>query len=1562
MEERDWSVYRNGSEVAIIGMAGRFPGAKNLEEFWQNLCDGRETIKHFKEDDLKGYVDPEKLRHPDYVPRSPVLEDIDCFDASFFGYTPGEAEIMDPQQRLLLECAWEALEAAGYTPDQCPGKVGVFAGSRMNTYLFQLMTNREMMERLGTVTIGAGNDFGLLAPRISYKMNLTGPSYSIHTGCSTSLVTVHLACQSLLIDECQMALAGGVALYTRPSGYVYQPGGMLSADGHVRSFDEQASGTNFGSGIGMVVLKRLEDALADGDEIHAVIKGSASNNDGSRKASFTAPGIESQRAVIEEALSVAEVHPETIRYVEAHGSGTPLGDSIEMHALTQAYRTHTTQVGYCAVGSVKTNVGHLEAAAGMAGLIKTVMALKHKKIPPSLHFSKPNPEIGFTQSPFYVNTRLTVWEDDTDFPRRAGVSAFGMGGTNVHLILEEAPPRSEPGPSRPWQLLLLSGKTETALEQQMEDMAHFLSRQSDSKLADLAYTSKVGRKALEQRCAILCRDHNEALQALNGLTPGKLFRRECVDKHRNVTFLFPGLGDHYLNMGYGLYQSESIFREAVDQCAVSLLSSIGEDIREVLFDPSQIVSEGDGRLDLRGMLARGSAESCKEDTRLNQTRLAQPALFVIEYALAKLLESWGIRPKALIGYSIGEYVAAVCAGVMTLSDALTLVAKRAEMIQRLPGGTMLAVHLSETEMSTLLNEHVSICAVNGDTMCVIGGPEDEILRLEQQMQVRKVASSRLPTTHAFHSRMMEPIREEFRRLVDGIALFPPKLPLVSTVTGDWMTKEEATSPDYWAEHLCGTVRFHSACQQLFRKHPNQVMIEAGPGYSLSSLIMHMLDQTQAEEICAIGCLRNRYEKKDDQEVLIGAVGQLWLEGVEIDWHGFYAAEQRLRIPYPTYPFAKERYWIDSIEEGTAPRKSAKSATRLESDKWLYTPSWIRKPITDVDMQKPGNARTWLLFLPELTWADALASQLNDRGDTVFTVRMGTDFGNLSMNTMVINPANPADYQKVIKSLLETGHLPTDIVHAWSVTAPKEEETPAFDELQSRGFYSLLYLAQALAKNHVTSEIALHVFSTGLYDVLGDEELIPEIATLIGPLKVIPQEYMNLSCKSVDFLLPDAEQEGVLAAKLIKEIMTQQDEKVVAYRGGQRWCQRFEPIELPEPDTAPRLLRKEGVYLITGGLGKIGLVLADYLAKTMQAKLVLLSRTGLPPRMEWEAWLSAHGENEQVCQRIREVKNLEKNGGEVLIVQADVTSKKDMEAAVEKTLMRFGTIHGVIHAAGRPDHDAQKTIQETGVVEADWHFSPKIKGLAVLREALRDVRLDFCLLTSSLSPILGGLAHVAYASSNAYLDLYAHKFKAGSEDGFPCWVINWEAWHKDEEIFIQTGLGATLSPYFLLPEEGQAIFARLLSAPAVPQVIVSTGELEARIDQWVRISQKDGMSNQVDSDSDQRRPRPKTRTPYVEPSNEIERKLEGIWSQLLGIQGIGVQDHFFFDLGGHSLLGTQLISRMREAFQIDIPLRVLFEAPTIGELSTRVLEELVRDLDPEILHELELMEEREGLLS
>jgi amino acid adenylation domain-containing protein len=874
-------------DIAIVGLGARFPGARDVHEFWTNLRDGVESITTFTDDELRAAgVDEASLNDPNYVKSRPRLAGVDLFDAAFFAMSPREAMLTEPTHRLFLECAWEALENAGYAP-QDAGRVGVYAGAGPSFYSMTLQS-RPLARQYGRLEllIGSGPDF--LATRVSYKLNLTGPSMSVQTTCSTSLVATVLACKSLLNHECDMALAGGAYIDPFVSGYHYG-NDVLSPDGHTRAFDARGRGTVFGDGVGVVVLKRLADALASGDQIHAVIRGVGLNNDGSDKVGYTAPSLKGQMGVIRQALDMADIDPDTISYIEAHGTGTPLGDPIEVGALTRVFRERTPRKGFCAIGSVKTNVGHLNTAAGVCGLIKTVLALENRQLPPSLNFENPNPEIDFGKSPFFVNTRLQEWHSEG--PRRAGVSSFGVGGTNAHVILEEAPPRMSPqgkqeSPERPAHLFLLSAKTAKALAQQVARHALHLKEHPELRLADVCHTACVGRTHFDHRLSLVVTTREALVAALEAITRGEVPEGCAQTRGTNpvrVAFLFTGQGSQYAGMGRVLFETQPVFRRALEKCAKSLDPLLGRSLLSVIHG-----SEGQTPI-------------------IDETAYTQPALFALEYSLSVLWDSWGVRPAAVIGHSVGEVVAACVAGAFSLEDGLRLIAARGRLMGSVTKrGAMVSVRATEENVRRAIAPYVSsvsIAAINTDEQTVISGEESDVLAVASALERDGVETKRLKVSHAFHSPLMAPIVEEFRRIAESVHYSEPRVPLFGNVDGQEASRS-ITDPDYWVRHILAPVRFMDGVTALARAGIT-AFVEVGPSPTLLSLA-----QSSLPSLKTAAWLPSLSRGRDDWANVLRSLGELYVRGASIDWKGFDAPYPRLRVSLPTYPFQRERQWID----------------------------------------------------------------------------------------------------------------------------------------------------------------------------------------------------------------------------------------------------------------------------------------------------------------------------------------------------------------------------------------------------------------------------------------------------------------------------------------------------------------------------------------------------------------------------------------------------------------------------------------------------------------------------
>ncbi len=1476
--------------IAIIGMSGRFPKSADLAEFWANLVAGCDCVSHFSVEDLiEAGHNPATLSNPKYVRSKGVLDHSLAFDAPLFGFSPREVEIIDPQQRIFIECAMAALEDAGCDPERFDGSIGVYAGQSLSTYMLNLLLDPRNAELQGSQIV-VGNDKDFLASRTSYKLNLKGPSVSVQSACSTSLVAVALACQNLLDYACDVALAGGVCVtFPQKEGYLYEEGGTHSPDGYCRTFDSRPSGLVGGNGVGVIVLKRLEDALADRDYIHAVIRSAASNNDGSLKVGFSAPSVDGQAEAVSLALALADVDPETIRYVEAHGTATRLGDPIEVAALTKAFRRKTAKTGYCGIGSVKTNIGHLDAAAGVAGLIKTVLTIQNGVIPPTLHVETLNPQIEFSTSPFYVCKQATPWPKDP-FARRASVSSFGIGGTNAHVILEEAPPVSlRPDETPRLSILTLSANSGAALKQASNRMAAFLRANPGINLADAAYSLQLGRKAWKHRLAVVCEDAAKAATLIEGGSGVGVARGQSPSAAAPIYFLFPGQGAQYVGMMRGLYDTEPCFKTALDHCADLLQPEIGRDLRHVIFADT------------------GDAAAA---TELDQTRTTQPALFAVEYALARLWMSWGVEPNGMLGHSIGEYVAACLAGVMELSDALRLVSRRGALMQSLPSGGMASIPLPYDEVEPLLDGSLSLAAILGPRLCVVAGAVPELAALGTRLAAYSVGIKLIRTSHAFHSRDMAPILDRFVEAFAGVTLHPPRIPFVSNVTGTWITPQEAVDPSYWARQLREMVRLHDGLATLGAA-AHVVCVEVGPGRSLSALSQHAIEGRRME---AVPSCCDRDEAADDRAAFVGALARLWTLGASIDWHTVSNGDIRRKVPLPTYPFEREDYSL--LHVGPPQNGPAQEGMRLAQpvSDLLFAPVWRRAPLAPMAAIKAGTP--WLLFLDGQGLGARCAKRLRELGHRVVTVGVEGEAPSGAADHRLV-PDESEGYVALFRALAAHDLSPERILHFWSVEpgGPGRSMREKLQLARAKSFDSLLYIAQALGAREAAKPCLIAVASTGLHDVI-DDEVEPEKSLLIGPCRVIPVEYPTLAFRSIDLLATDIEtRPDLVVAGLIAEA-SQAGSADSALRRGLRWTRTFEAMHFnphgdPPPDL-PSILRRNGAYLITGGLGGIGLSLAGYLAAKVGARLILTGRN-LPP----------NGGQEQMVA-------LENAGAEVLILQADVTDRSAMAEALAQAKARFGDIHGVIHAAGIA---GRGIMQRKTVAEVDRVLAPKVEGTLVLHELLEGTPLDFFAACSSISTIVGSPGQADYTSANAFQDAFAH---AHRQSDVRYLAIDWDRW---DEVGMAVNEMAN-QPYQaemqswmqgLQPAQGAEAFDLALASIG-SQIAVALGNFEW-ISRYGPPRQREGPQA-VNSGERRSYRRPDIETTFESPTNEIEGKVADLFQDVLGIKDAGIDDNFF-DLGGHSLLGVRLLVRIQEVFGVDIGIGELFSLPTIRSLSRTI---------------------------
>lgn len=1453
------------SAIAIVGMAGRFPGANCIDELWDLLKNGKEASSPISTEDLiAAGIDEAFIEGPSWVKYGMKIEKADYFDADFFGYNPRQAVSIDPQQRVFLECAWEALENAGYQPNSSEDSVGVFAGSGFNSHLLDILS-RHSWGNSSTAFLEyvLDNDKDFLTTRVAYKLGLTGPCITVQTACSTSLVAVHSACQSLLTGECDLALAGGVSFSTRNIGYRYEEHSILSPDAHCRAFDAEANGTVPGAGAAVVVLCRLTDALEKGYQVHAIIKASVVNNDGSQKVSFTAPGLSSQRELLARGLALAELHPSDIGYIEAHGTGTVLGDSIELTALKDVYGGSSRP---CALGSIKTNIGHLDVAAGVAGLIKAVLCLKNRALVPSLGCVTPNPILQEPGCPLYVSATFRPWESDDNRPRRAAVSSFGMGGTNAHVILEEAPEgRTDPNGERA-QILPLSARTPMALGHAANNLAEFLEQNPGANIADIAYTLQIGRKSFTHRRFVVGSSSSDLVARLRDQKEGGA---KALD-NRPVIFLFPGEGSPWPGMAKHLYRTENYFRDQLDQCADRINPYLAFDIRRFLCDD-----------ELAGV------------SKTRPVAYTQAALFAVEYCLARLWLSWGVTPGAMFGHGLGEYVAATVAEAISIEDGARLIVERAKLIGERPEGKRIVVDLSEKHLGAL------------------------------------------------------------RKSISSIKIAEPKLSYISCVTGAYISGQQVKEPAYWEKQLQSPDRFTQVFATL-RDLPGAVFLEVGPGCALSNLARQQMGT--AEDLVFLPEMQGAVDRED----LLGILGKLWSEGVAVDWNRSYHNQARRRVELPTYPFERRRYTHDTTTN-TRPA-AANGATSnhdllphllpdLLNENSFYMLSWKESaPLVDWKMSDLALCGLWVVFEDEAGLGSHITDELRNAGCEVISVIAASRYRRVRQDKFQINPGDRADYGRLISELKQRETNTLRLVNCWGLTT--KEDAGDCRDVEVSGYRSLLFLAQALSELDAHTKSTLLVVTTQLFDVAGEgattsvEGVIPAICMIAS------QEITNLRCGVAD--IPMSRENSTKPGQwkhyvgaVLAEVSMSLPDPAVAYRGNHRLVRAYEPVRLSWEMPQIRKLREKGVYLITGGLGKIGLRLGQELARKYQARLVLMTRSSFPERSEWDSLLTQSSRDEFIVGRIEAIRKMEEAGAEVIVARADVSNPKDVRRILSEAQNRFGQLNGVFHLAADLQHKSvSRPIAELTPTDIATQSRPKIDGFNVLDHELKDKELDFGVIFSSNASILGGVRFGAYASANALVDRVLLDNKR--TERFQWLVTNWDGWLTPTRPGDWDGKRAgETNPFALSEEEGLDALWRIICLSTVSQVVISKGNLGERLDTWVRqqrpVTRKRSVESQeqVIGDGPRERVRGGARS-------DLEKNIIEIWEELLGVEGIGVEDNFL-DLGGDSLIAVRITGRVRELIGVSVPPDFFLDIDcTVEELAKEIVTTLTASYDPKVL--------------
>ena len=1513
------NLIRTGLEVAVIGMAGRFPGAPSIADYWHNLKNGRESLVELSDDHLRRQgVSEAELGNPNFIRVGGLLEEWDRFDANLFGYSPREAEILDPQHRLFLECAWTALEAAGYDPNRYLRPIGVFGGAGMNGYLLNLYSNSDIRQSISPYELFVGNDKDFLTTRVSYKLNLTGPSVTVQTACSSSLVAVHMASQSLLAGECDMALAGGVAV-SKLRGYVPQQGNIYAHDGHCRAFDRDATGTVAGNGVGLVVLKRFEDAIHDGDSIDAVIRGSAVTNDGAQKVSYTAPQVESQAAAIRQALARAEVNANTVTYIEAHGTGTRMGDPIEIAALTQAFREQTDRRQYCRIGSVKTNIGHLDAAAGIASLIKTVLALKHRQIPPSLHFNAPNPQIDFSASPFMVNAELTQWTPETTL-LRAGVSSFGIGGTNAHVVLEEYQDTNTPETITPkatkasgsehfsekesadssrtdHQLVMLplSAQNREALSTRKAQLADFLRAHPATDLRDVAFTLHEGRQPLPYRIGIQAHNTSSAIGQLSDAT-----LPEAPIDHPSIVFLLPGQGSRPQETAT-LFQDDATYQRALDACKRL----------PVIADTSS-----------RGPIQRECID-----------------LFCNQFSLAQVLKSYGVVPTAILGHSFGEIVAACLAEVFSLEDALRFVSLRASLMDNLPPGAMTVAQIPSDQVSNFCHGDVSLAAVNSENLVTLTGPPIQIEQTETQLAAENITFQRLSCHRAFHSQMTESIKDEVTHALSHFKLKEPKIPFISCVTGTWISPAEATSSEYWGRQLRQTVQFATGIKTTSELH-RPLYIQLGSGKTLTSLVRdwsvafdpaHSQEPSNLEATHPAHSVGGANRERTSNRITLDVVSQLWRRGVNIEWPANQVGTHPpKRVPLPTYPFQGQKFWVapdDNLTPNYSQPVLPSTHQTAPSDgihSWIYQPIWQRRSAPLLPNAEIERSR-WLIFANDEAQSRELSKLVEKAGNDVFQVRPGDQYEQTGFRQFTIRFEDGDDMAALFADLRERDSIPEQIVYHG--VAPCRDEAPQDPKISKQedsitgqpnishaAPHGLLQLLLQLADLEQPTQLS--IVTTESEDVIGTESICEQNAAWKGIALVAAQEHPQLGIRIIDLeAVPRSNRQPT--KMLWNELRHPTPNGVVAHRGRYRWEFDYESAEASSSST-PAI--SEGNYFLIGDVSsEVGRAWARSILDQSGTTLAIIHT------------------DQEVAERYRNA--FTGSGRDEQILQLISNSLETLENTLERATEQFGSPKGIFICG--PTANTKSAAPLTLLDENHWTYNStsRIEVSRVVARFASDRPIKFICVQSSMSAVLGGIGLAAYSASNLTLEAFVSNQNRNSQT--PWYSIGWDAIHTESEDNT-TETPSIRSPnqdVALNPEEVWEATNLILSRAAGTPFAVSRIPLERRLQEWV---QPTWLGKSPDNPSSGRRDlseRPELSNKFVAPRNELEKQVAEIWEEMLKIQGIGVQDNFFA-LGGHSLLAIQIIGRLRDTFNVDLEIRHLIaDNPTPETVATQIAETL-----------------------
>lgn len=1465
-------VENHSYDIAVIGMDGRFPGAENIEQFWKLLVDEECAIQFFNDDELLAEGEsPEHIHDPSYVKANAYVKRKEDFDADFFGYRPGEASLMDPQLRVFHEVCWRALEDAGYTITRGNARIGLFAGaaSNLNWQTYATLANED--QKVDDYTASQLRDVNFLCSRISYALNLMGPAFYLNTACSTSLVAVQRACQSILMGECDMALAGGITLNTYSKrGYFYKEGMINAPDGLCRPFDKDARGTVGGEGAGIVVLKKLDRAIADRDAIYAVIKGAAVNNDGNNKMAYTAPSIEGQAKVIKNALAVSGVKPNTVRFLEAHGTATKLGDPIEINALNSAYGSSDKPV--CAVGSVKSNIGHLDIAAGVAGFIKTCLSLKNRKFPASLNFNEANPELDLENSLFFINKNLKDYSKEKEV-LRAAVSSFGIGGTNAHIILEEAPRPQKSSLGRSHKLVTFSAHTETALKRNITNFKNFIEESDENSLADIAFTQNTGRSPLKFRKSIVAKDKKGLLEELNIAMSGFTCTAVSDKNSPECIFMFSGQGSQYLKMGKGLYENENVFRDELNRCFDILKDQTGTDFHSMLFENEVSIL-------------------------IENTENAQPLLFAVEYAMAHLLISLGIFPDKLIGHSIGEYTAACIAGIFSLEDALYLVSQRGKIMQTAPKGTMLSVACAAEKVKKLSDNtsQIDLAAINSSALCTVAGEESEIKKFESVLTEENIKFRRLKTSHAFHSRLMEPVIPEFEKVFNKIEFNEAQIPVISNRTGEVLTEEAYTSPSYWSSHLRDTVNFSEGIGLLLQSK-NTNFVEIGPGNALSTFVLNHNKTTAHHSV--VSTMRHPKKEMDDNRFLIKSLGKLWEKGIAISWEAFYSAEKRNKMHLPTYSFDAQKFPVHVNAKKLIKELYGTAGTGKRSvvEDWFYVPGWdINMNLKPFDKELISK-KTALVFNLDNNLEDAVKQTLEKNYGSIIYIHPGSHYQKISTHSFSICLNDPSTVKSLFNELNKGENTYDDTFFKASLVNGKSE-------LQQQQVKTLIEVVNQISSSVKSTSKSFKVITTNAQYFYGAETGNANGNVLSGFLKVAGQEFPGITFGTID--LDDKGTYKIIEPYLLEALVNKEKGKEIVFRNGLRWERAFKRLTVEEKQDT--IIEKGAHYLISGGLGNLGYTIATYLLEKYKVKLTLTGRTNI----------TKGNESASVTSKFARLDTLQKKG-DVRYVKVDMCNTSQLEEAVLKSEKAFGKIKGVIHAAGVVSGDSRnKALTELQPEDFEVQMRAKVGGLKSLLQIFESRPVDFCITTSTIANFLGGLGYGAYVSANALADFITLENAVKGK-----WItVNLDGLNFEKS-----------SGQEIAKEELPKVFEVLLNHTDYPQVLVSTSNLDTRIDSWVRFKQQktNPLQHKTGTEAEEEE--------RFEVSEELgltdtEKMLLYAWRQFFGKKELMANDDFF-EIGGDSLKALTLVTLLQNELPVQIGIKDIFKYPTVKKLAEYV---------------------------